>query len=128
MNKSFLKLGYFVFIFVMAGCATGRDLHSSHYIPEWENKFVNFPSPSETSGGQWAVRTSQKTAYAVERTLLFPFAILGNVAVNSYYIPTWPVRWVTRGDKRLLVWQPLFDVGSTAGSDFYSKEWNKDLV
>ena len=110
------------------GCATGRDLTSQHYIPEWENKMFNFPAPSETSAGRWVIQGTQKVGAGIENVLLFPFAVAGNVAVNSYYIPTWPLRLTFRGDKRLLVWSPLFGVGSTAGSDVYSKEWNNDLV
>jgi hypothetical protein len=114
--------------FCFAGCATGRDLTSSHYIPGWENQVFTFPAPSETSGGHWVARSSEKVAEGVGNALLVPFAFIGNVAVNAYYVPTWPVRSLVRGDKRLIVWHPLFGVGSTAGSDFYSKEWNRDLV
>ena len=113
---------------LLTGCATGRDLTSPHYLPEWENKVFNFPAPSETSGGRWVTQSSQKVARGVGNALLFPFAIVGNVAVNSYYVPTWPFRSLIRGDKRLIVWYPLFGVGSTAGSDYFTKEWNYDLV
>lgn len=116
-----------LFLMCVTGCATGRDLTSPHYIPEWENKVFNFPAPSETSGGQWVVESSAKAAHGIGRTLLIPFALVGNAAVNAYYIPTWPIRSLFRGDKRLLVWRPLWGVGSTVGSDYYSKEWNKDL-
>ena len=115
-------------VIVLNGCATGRDMTSSHYLPEFENKFFNFPNPSETSGGYWAAKTTQKVAHGIGRTILFPFAILANVAVNAYLIPTWPVRWLFRGDKRLLVWYPLFGVGDDVGSSYYSKEWNRDLT
>lgn len=115
-------------ILLFAGCATGRDITSPHYIPEWENQVFTFPAPNETSGGRWIARSSQKVAQGVGNIILFPFAIIGNIAVNSYYVPTWPVRSLFRGDKRLIVWHPLFGVGNTAGSDFYTKEWNRDLV
>lgn len=117
-----------IFILSFSACATGRDLTSPHYLPEWENKVFNFPAPSETSGGRWIAQSSQKVAQGVGNAVLFPFAIVGNIAVNSYYIPTWPIRGLFRGDKRLIVWHPLFGVGNTAGSDFYTKEWNRDLV
>ncbi len=122
------RLLLYLTLFLLTGCATGRDLTSPHYLPEWENKYVNFPAPSETSAGRWALRSSKAAAHGIANTLLFPFAIIGNVATNAYYIPTWPVRRVFRGDKRFIVWNPLFGVGSTVGSDFYSKEWNQDLV
>ena len=111
-----------------AGCATGRDLTSKHYLPEWENRMINIPSPSETSGGYWAAKSAQKISHGIGRVLLIPFAVLGNVAVNAYFIPTWAIRWLIRGDKRLIVWYPLFDVGQDVGSDYYSKEWNRDLT
>ena len=119
---------FVLFLICLTGCATGRDLTSSHYLPEWENHVFNFPAPSETSGGQWIARSTGKVAHGIGHILLFPFAIVGNVAVNAYYIPTWPVRGLVRGDKRLLVWHPVFGVGSTAGSDYFTKEWNNDLV
>lgn len=117
-----------VAVLLLSGCATGRDLTSENYIPEWENKLFNFPAPSDTSGGRWAMEGARKVGTGIENTLMFPFAIAGNAAVNAYYIPTWPIRAIARGDKRLLVWHPIFGVGSTVGSDFYSKEWNRDLV
>lgn len=101
---------------------------SSHYLPEWENKVINLPSPSETSGGYWGAKTAQVAAKTIGRVILFPFAIAGNLIVNAYYITTWPLRWPLRGDKRLIVWYPLFDVGSEVGSDYFSKEWNRDLA
>ncbi|MSR76865.1 MAG: hypothetical protein EXS63_01350 [Candidatus Omnitrophica bacterium] len=110
------------------GCATGRNLASSHYLSDEENKFFNFPNPSETSAGYWAVKAARKTAYAVGRTILFPFAILSNGVVNVYLISTWPFRWIFQGDKRLIVWYPLFGVGENVGSSYYSKEWNHDLI
>ena len=39
---------------LISGCATGRDITSKHYIPEWENELVNLPAPSESSAGFWA--------------------------------------------------------------------------
>ncbi len=117
-----------VLLTVLTGCATGRDLTSEHYLPEWENKYFTVPSPSETSAGYWAAKTADKVAYGTERVILTPFAFLGNVALNAYYIPTWPVRRLFRGDKRLVVWEPIFHVGEEVHSDFFSKEWNKDLV
>ncbi len=110
---------------VCGGCANGRDLTSEHYLPEWENKLVTFPNPSETSGGQWAVRGTQAAAKGVENTIRVPLAIAGNAAIQAYYIPTWPLRAIVRGDKRLIVWHPLFKVGENAGSDFFSSEWNE---
>jgi len=112
----------------MCGCATGRDLTSPNYIPEWENQIISLPDPSSTSSGYWAAKTVKAASKGVERIILFPFAILGNVAVNAYLIPTWPFRWLLRGDKRLFLWHPLFGVGEEVGSDYYSKEWNQDLV
>lgn len=112
---------------LLSSCATGRDLTSNHYIPEWENKIINLPNPSETSSGYWLVRGTQKAGYYLGRTLLIPFAVAGNMLVNAYYIATWPIRWPLRGDKRLIVWYPLFKVGDEVASDFYSKEWNRDL-
>jgi hypothetical protein len=123
-----VPLSLILSLFIASGCATGRDLTSPHYIPEFENKVFNFPAPSETSGGRWIARSTQKVAQGIGNAILFPFAIVGNVAVNAYYVPTWPVRGLFRGDKRLIVWHPVFGVGSTAGSDYYSKEWNYDLV
>ena len=112
---------------VLSGCATGRNMTSKRFLPEWENKILNFPNPKETSAGFWAAKTAQKISYGIGRTLLFPFAILGNVAVNAYLIPTWPFRWLFRGDKRLIVWVPMFHVGEEVDSDYFSKEWNQDL-
>ncbi len=111
-----------------AGCASGRDITSPAYLPEWENKVINIPNPSETSGGYWAAKTARGISQALGRAILFPFAVLGNIAVNAYLIPTWPIRWLMRGDKRLIVWYPLFKVGEEVESDYYSKEWNRDLV
>lgn len=113
---------------IFTSCATGRDLSSPHYLPKWKNNIFNFPSPSETSSGYWVTKTASSIGKGVGRILLFPFAILGNVAVNAYYVPTWPFRWAFRGDKRLLVWYPIFDVGKEVGSSYYSTEWNKDLA
>jgi hypothetical protein len=115
-------------LLLFAGCATSRDLTSPHYLPEWENKVFNFPAPTETSGGRWITQGTQRVAHGVGNTLLVPFAVVGNVAANAYYIPTWPVRSLARGDKRLIVWHPLFGVGNRAGSDTFTKEWNHDLV
>ncbi len=128
MSKPLKQIRIAISLLLLAGCSTGRDLTSPNYIPEWENKLVNFPAPSETSGGRWVLEGSQKVGTGIGNALLFPFAIAGNAAANAYYIPTWPLRAVGRGDKRLIVWHPLFGVGSTVGSDFYSKEWNRDLV
>jgi hypothetical protein len=123
------KLGLFIgCIFVLLGCATGRDITSKHYLPEWENKIVNLPNPSETTGGYWAMKTAQTVSKGTQKVVLFPFAIAGNAAVNAYYIPTWPLRWLARGDRRLIVWYPLFDVGQNTGSDFFTKQWNQDLI
>lgn len=113
---------------ILAGCATGRDMTSPHYLPEWENRVFNVPNPSETSAGFWVVKVSEKVAYGTGRALLIPFALLGNVALNAYLIPTWPFRWLFRGDKRLLVWVPVFHVGEDVGSSEFSKAWNRDLV
>lgn len=118
---------FLISVLLLAGCATGRDMTSKHYLPEWENKLVNAPNPTETSAGFWVVKATQKTAYFMGRTLLVPFALVGNVLVNAYLIPTWPVRRAFRGDKRLLVWYPIFHVGTDAGSSEFSKEWNRDL-
>ncbi len=101
---------------------------SSHYLPEWENQVFSFPNPTETSAGFWLVKATEKTAFAVGRGLLIPFALIGNLAVNAYLVPTWPFRWAFRGDKRLLVWYPLFHVGTDVGSPEFSKAWNRDLV
>lgn len=109
----------------LAGCATSRDLTSGHYLPEWENQLVTFPNPSETSGGQWAVNSTRAAAKGVETSVRIPLAVAGNAAMHAYYIPTWPLRAVFRGDKRLIVWHPLFKVGENAGSDFFSSEWNE---
>lgn len=114
--------------FILNGCATGRNLTSEHYIPEWENKYFTAPNPSETSGGYWAAKTANKIVHGTGRFILIPFALLGNVALNAYYIPTWPVRRLVRGDKRLIVWNPIFHVGEEVHSDFFSKEWNRDLI
>lgn len=128
MLKKTLFPAAVMMILCLTGCSTGRDLTSPHYIPEWENKLINFPSPSDTSGGRWVIESGKKVGKGIENTVLFPFAVAGNAAVNAYYIPTWPLRAIARGDNRLIVWHPLFGVGSTVGSDFYSKEWNTDLV
>lgn len=127
MNRFLLAI-ILAFVFLVSGCATSRDVTSAHYLPEWENQIFNFPNPSETSGGMWVSKTVSQTAHFIGKTLLFPFAILGNIAINAYYIPTWPFRWLLRGDKRLIVWQPIFKVGDDVGSDFYSKSWNQDIV
>ena len=115
-------------LLITTSCATGRDLTSDNYIPEWENKLFSVPNPSETSSGYWAAKTVKAVGHGVERVLLFPFAILGNVVVNAYYIPTWPFRWLFRGDKRFVVWKPIFSYGEEIGSDYYSKKWNEDLA
>lgn len=115
-------------ILVFSGCATGRDMTSANYLPKWENKVINLPDPSETSGGYWAAKTAQTITKGVGKAVLFPFAVLGNILVNAYLIPTWPLRWAIRGDKRLIVWYPLFHVGEEVGSEPFSKEWNKDLA
>ena len=112
---------------LFSGCATSRNLTSKHFLPKWENKIFNFPNPKDTSAGFWAAKTARKVSYGIGRTLLFPFAVLGNVAVNAYLIPTWPFRWLLRGDKRLIVWYPIFHVGEEVDSDTFSKEWNQDL-
>ena len=122
------KIAQLLIVIMLAGCATGRDMTSSHFIPQWENKIINLPTPSETTGGYWAIKAAKATGKVIERIIVFPFALVGNIAVNAYYIPTWPLRWMFRGDKRLIVWYPLFDVGEEVGSEYYSKEWNKDLV
>lgn len=101
---------------------------SDHYLPDFENRIFNFPSPSETSGGMWAAKSVNKTTEMIGKTLAVPFAILGNVLINAYYIPTWPLRWLIRGDKRLVVWHPIFHVGDEVGSDYFSSEWNKDIA
>ena len=126
----FKSLNAFLILLVICsnGCATARNMTSPNYLPDFENKFYNFPNPSETSGGYWAAKTTQKVASGIGHTVLFPFAILGNVVVNAYLVTTWPFRWLFRGDKRLIVWYPLFDVGTDVGSSYYSKEWNRDLV
>jgi hypothetical protein len=111
----------------LSACATGRNISSPHYLPEWENQVFNAPSPSETSAGFWTVKAVEKISYGIGRALLIPFAVAGNIAMNAYYIVTWPIRWPLRGDKRLIVWYPLFHVGEDVGSDYYSKEWNRDL-
>ena len=128
MNFKSLTSIFLLCILIFGGCATSRNLTSKHYLPEWENKFFNFPNPSETSAGFWAAKTAQKISFGIGRTILFPFAILGNVVVNAYLISTWPLRWIFRGDKRLIVWYPLFGIGDDVGSSYYSKEWNRDLV
>ena len=113
---------------MLSGCSTGRDMTSEHYLPKWENRILNFPNPSGTSGGYWARKTADKISDATARIVLFPFAVLGNVVYNAYLIPTWPFRWALRGDKRLMVWNPLFHVGEDVGSDNFSKQWNEDLT
>lgn len=110
-----------------AGCATGRNMTSKYYLPEWENKILNFPDPSETSGGYWAAKAAHQVSHAIGKILLLPFAFVGNVILNAYYIPTWPFRWLLRGDKRLVVWHPIFKIGDDTGSEYYSKAWNRDL-
>ncbi len=113
---------------VLSGCATNRTLTSKHYLPDWENRFIYLPNPSESSGGQWAVKGGKAVAAGVEQTVRVPLAIVGNVAINSYYVPTWPFRWAFRGDKRFIVWQPVFSVGESVGSSYFSSEWNQDLI
>ena len=128
MKRYSIFLPWTVILFILSGCATSRDMTSSHYLPEWENRIFNFPNPSETSGGYWAAKTAHKTGQAIGKAMLFPFAILGNVAYNAYLVPTWPFRWLLRGDKRLLVWIPIFHAGEETGSDYFSKQWNHDLT
>lgn len=115
-------------LLLIFGCATGRDITSKHYLPEWKNELINMPAPSETSGGYWTVKAAQKTGEVVGHTILVPFALAGNAAVNAYYIPTWPARWLFRGDKRLIVWHPIFNVGNRVGSRYFTEQWNEDLV
>ena len=112
---------------LIAGCATARDMSSAHYLPAWENQFFTVPSPSETSGGYWTLKAASAAGKGVGRLLLFPFALAGNIVMNVYYIVTWPVRWPLRGDKRFLVWYPLFSHGELVGSHYFSKQWNEDL-
>lgn len=123
-----MKKLLWLFPFLILGCATGRNLASPHYIPEWENRLVTFPSPSETSGGYWAAKTVKTVGKGMEQLILFPAAVVGNTALNAYYIPTWPARRLWKGDRRLIVWHPLFKAGQSTGSDYFSKEWNRDLV
>jgi len=127
-----MKLKFIASILILvvccSGCATGRNMTSPHYLADYENKIFNLPNPSETSGGYWAAKTARNTATVVGRTLLFPFAVLGNVAVNAYLIPTWPLRWLFRGDKRFIVWLPIFHFGEEVGSTYFSEEWNNDLT
>lgn len=118
----------FILLFFLAGCATSRTLTSEHYLPEWENRLIYLPNPSESSGGQWAINGGKAVAAGVEQTVRVPLAIAGNAAINAYYIPTWPFRWAFRGDKRLIVWHPVFSVGQSVGSKHFSSEWNQDLV
>ena len=120
-------IGFLLLISCLTGCATSRDLSSTHYLPQWENRFFTVPSPSETSGGYWAAKTAGAIGNGLGHLLLFPFAIGANLAVNAYYIVTWPVRWPLFGDKRLIVWYPLFTHGEKAGSRYFSKQWNEDL-
>lgn len=101
---------------------------SPHYIPDWENRLINFKAASDTSGGYWVVKTAETTSKGIGKLLLFPFALAGNVVVNAYYVVTWPFRWVIREDKRLIVWHPLFGVGNNVASEHYSDAWNRDLV
>ncbi len=125
MTKKIVSI--ILIIFCCTGCSTSRDLRSSHYLPDWENRLFTFPSPSETSGGYWAVKAARATGQGIGHLLLFPFALAANLALNAYYIITWPVRWPLRGDKRLIVWHPLFASGEKVGSRYFSKEWNEDL-
>ncbi len=127
MKYAKITATFLISLLCLGGCATGRDMTSKYYLPEWENKLVNAPNPTETSAGFWVVKATEKTAYVTGRTLLVPFAVVGNVLVNAYLIPTWPIRWAFRGDKRLLVWYPIFHVGTEVGSSEFSKEWNRDL-
>ena len=110
------------------GCATGKDMSSEHFLPEWKNRLVYLPNPSESSGGYWARKAAHQIAKGIERTVFFPFAIAGNVAANAYFIPTWPFRYFIRGDKRLIVWYPMFHVGEDAPSEYFSQQWNQDLA
>ncbi len=125
MLKKYLSL--FLVIFHLSACATSRDLSSSHYLPEWENRFFSVPAPGETTGGYWAVRSMHAAADGLGHLLLFPLAAIGNIVINLYYIVTWPIRWPLFGDKRLIVWYPLFAKGEKIGSRHFSKEWNEDL-
>ena len=111
----------------LAGCSTSRDLSSSHYLPAWENRLFTFPSPSETTGGYWAAKAASATGKGIGHLLLFPFALAGNLVINAYYIVTWPIRYPLCGDKRLIVWYPLFSKGDQTGSRYFSKQWNEDL-
>ena len=124
INKSIVSI---LIVLFLSGCATNRDLSSPHYLPDWENRLFTFPSPSETSGGYWAVKAARATGQGIGGLLLFPFALGGNLAINTYSIVTWPFRWTFTGDKRLIVWYPLFHSGEKAGSRYFSEEWNEDL-
>jgi len=115
-------------LILITGCATGRNLTSSHYIPEWENRLIKFKSASDTSGGYWAVKTAQMASKGIGKIFVFPFALVSNIVVNTYFVATWPLRRVFMGDKRLIIWYPLFGAGNTGGSAYYSNEWNRDLV
>ena len=117
-----------VLALILNGCGTGRDLASRHYIPEWDNRAFSIPAPSKTSAEYWVNQSVQKVGKGVGHVLLFPFALLGNILINAYYIPTWPVRRILRGDKRFIVWRPLFGYGEEVRSSYFSEMWNRGLV
>ena len=127
MNIMKKAIWLLIFLQLLSSCATARKMSSPHYLPEWQNRFFTFPNPSETTGGYWAVKAASATGKGIAHLLLFPLALAGNLVVNTYYIVTWPVRWPLRGDKRLLVWYPLFARGDKVGSRYFSREWNEDL-
>ena len=124
MRKAFAIL----LLLPILGCSTSRDLTSSNYLPEWKNKLIYLPSPSDSSAGYWAKKSASAVEKGLERIILFPFALIGNVAVNAYFITTWPFRALFMGDKRLIVWYPLFHVGESVESSYFSEQWNQDLV
>lgn len=120
-------ISFALVVLIGAGCASPRDLSSPHYLPPWENRLFSVPSPSETSAGYWAVKAAHGTGKVLGHLLLFPIALGGNLLINAWFIVSWPVRWPLHGDKRLIVWYPLFSRGEKAGSRYFSKEWNEDL-
>lgn len=127
MNKKpilFLLIG----ALLVSGCATGRDFTSERYLPEWENQVLSFPAPNETSAGYWAEKTVEGIGKTLARIVLTPPAILGNALINLYYIPTWPLRWLLRGDKRLIVWHDMFHNEYEIGSAEFAEVWTADLV
>lgn len=126
--KKGLLFCIFLLLISCIGCASGKDITSKHYLPEWQNHLFTFPAPSESSGGGWVVQSAKGVATGVKEVTRLPFSLAGNTALNAYYIPTWPFRWWIRGDKRLIVWYPLFETGQKTGSRYFTKEWNQDLV